>query len=230
MELLPAIHLIDGVSSNVYLIDEPTGLTVIDTGMPKSAPAIMQFIRRMRRSPMDVRRIILTHQHFDHVGGAAALADETGAEVLAHRLDAPAIDGSSARELPSGFVGFLFRQVLIPRLQPARVAGYLADGQTLPILEQFGGLRVVETPGHTSGHLSLYVPGYKLLFAGDAYRHEKDTLRPSPRLFNTDTAQAQKSLRLLAENYELNASLPGHGTPILKNAGDHLKRLADTQV
>src|SRR5262249_27567413 len=102
MEALPGIHRIDGVIANVYLLVEPQGLTLIDTGMPGSSRKILDYVRRIGHSPRDVTTILLTHQHVDHVGGAEELARATGADVLAHPLDAPAIEGTARRDVPSG--------------------------------------------------------------------------------------------------------------------------------
>ncbi|HKB47366.1 MAG TPA: MBL fold metallo-hydrolase, partial [Ktedonobacterales bacterium] len=82
MELLPNIHLIEGVTSSAYLIVEPEGLTVIDTGLPGSGDKIVRYLRRIGQEAGAVRRILLTHQHADHVGGAARLAALSGAQVI----------------------------------------------------------------------------------------------------------------------------------------------------
>ncbi|HEY7834567.1 MAG TPA: MBL fold metallo-hydrolase [Ktedonobacterales bacterium] len=219
MELLPGIHLVDGVSSNVFVIAEPGGLTVIDTGMPGSGPKIVAFVESLGRRVSDVRRILLTHQHVDHVGGAAALVQATGAEVVAHPLDAPAIAGDAPRELPrNALVRGLFRMLMIPRLQPVAVTHLVDDGEILPVLAGEGGLRVVATPGHTRGQVAFYLPGQRVLFAGDAYIHLRGRVAPPPAMFTRDMAEARKSLAALAQ-LDVAASLPGHGAPITRDAG-----------
>ena len=102
MELLPDIHLIDGVNSNAYLIIEPAGLTLVDSGLPGSAEKILAYLRALGKTPSQLSRILLTHQHVDHVGGAAELASLSGAEVIAHPLDTPAIEGTGPRDIPWG--------------------------------------------------------------------------------------------------------------------------------
>ena len=69
MELMPGIHQIDGVTCNVYLIVEPDGLTLVDSGMPGAQKRILAAVQALGHAPRDVRRILLTHQHIDHVGG-----------------------------------------------------------------------------------------------------------------------------------------------------------------
>jgi len=228
MELLPGIHQIEGVSCNVYLIVEPDGLTLVDSGMPGAQKRILAATQALGHAPRDVRRILLTHQHIDHVGGAPELVKATGAEVYAPVGDAPAIEGAAPREKPSGMVGLIFSVMLSLMLRPTMVTHQMRDGETLPVFADEGGLRVVATPGHTAGHVSFYLPTRKLLFAGDAMRHSADgKVLPPPPLFNHDTPQAMRSLATLAA-LEIEASLPGHGAPILTGAGPQIAALAQT--
>jgi glyoxylase-like metal-dependent hydrolase (beta-lactamase superfamily II) len=223
MELAPGIHLVDGVTSNTFLVVEDTGLTLVDSGMG-GASTILSYIRALGREPGDLRRILLTHQHADHVGNAAEIADATGAEVWAHPLDSGAIAGKEMRDAPHGPLGIVFRLLIFPRLRAVGVAHELQGGDILPVLAADGGLRVVETPGHTRGHVAFYLPGRRLLFAGDALMHRGGRIVPSPAIFNRDTLLARRSFAGLVR-LEIEASLPGHGTPILDGAG---KRLAET--
>lgn len=218
MLIEPDIHLIDGVTSNVYLITDSDGLTVIDSGMPGSAKGILTYIQKLGRQPSDLKRILLTHQHVDHIGGATELARQTGAEVWAHPLDTPAIEGKARREAPHGPLGVVFRAVLLPRIQATSVARTLNDGETLPVLAASGGLQVVETPGHTRGHVSFYAPGRNILFPGDAYAHRSGGVRLPPNILNHDSDEARRSFKRLA-SLDVEASYPGHGTPMTHGAG-----------
>ncbi len=145
--------------------------------------------------------------------------------MLAHPLDAPAIEGAARRDIPRGPMGLLFRLALVPRVKPVRVAGHITGGETLPMLQRDGGLRVLAAPGHTYGEVAFYVPGRKLLIAGDAYRHGKGRIVPSPNMFNRDTTKALRSIVELAD-LEVTASLCGHGAPILQGAGASLAQAA----
>jgi glyoxylase-like metal-dependent hydrolase (beta-lactamase superfamily II) len=229
VELTPGIHLIDKVQSNTYLLVEEGGLTVVDTGMPGSAPKILAYVRRLGREASDVRRILLTHQHFDHVGGAAELAATCAAPIWAHPLDAPAIEGKAWRDRPQGPLGAIFSVAIFPRLRAAPVARQIRGGETLPILEADGGLRVIETPGHTLGSVAFYLPGRRLLLAGDSLMHLGGRVIPPFALVNRDTPLARRSFADLAQ-LDVEASLPGHGAPIPRGAGariaDAVKRLA----
>ena len=219
MQLLSGIHQVDGVSSNVFLLVEDGGLTAIDSGGPGSGPKILAYISQIGRRPEELRRIVLTHQHLDHVGGAAYLAERTGAAVLAHPLDAPAIEGKASHELPrNALLRLVFTTLLLPRLQPVPVTHALTAGETLPVMPDDGGLQVVATPGHTSGHCSLYLPRRGVLFAGDALTQLRGAVQAPPGIFTTDMPTARRSLEALAE-MRVGASLAGHGQPILHGAG-----------
>ncbi len=217
MELTPDIHLVDGVTCNVYLILEPDGVTILDSGLPGAHTRILALLQSLGHASGDVRRIVFTHQHIDHIGGAPALVKATGAEIYAPVGDTPAIEGKAKRERPRGPLGLAFAVMIALQLRPTTVNHQVAGGETLPVFASEGGLQVVATPGHTVGHVSYYLPARRLLFAGDAYRHADGKVTPSPKMFNHDTPQAMRSLASLCA-LDVEMSLPGHGAPILHDA------------
>lgn len=217
MRVFPDIHRVDSVSCNVYIITEPDGLSIIDAGMPGAEKRILAAVAALGRTPRDVRHILLTHQHVDHIGALAALAQATGATTWASVGDTPAIEGRARREAPHGALGPIFRVAFFTRLRPGVITQVVREGETLPILSAEGGLRVIETPGHTVGHISFYLPTRRLLFAGDAVRASKGRLALSPAMLNYDTAMALQSVRTLAA-LEMDACLPGHGAPVTSGA------------
>jgi glyoxylase-like metal-dependent hydrolase (beta-lactamase superfamily II) len=225
-ELAPGIHRIDLGASNAYLVVDDAGLALVDTGLPGSGKKILALIGALGRRPEEITRIILTHQHPDHIGGVADLVAASGAEVWAHPLDTRAIEGTGKRDAPKGPLGLAFNMFIIPRLRSVQVTHPMSDGETLPILASEGGLRVVATPGHTLGHISLYLAARKLLFAGDVLRHSGEKIVPSPAMFNRDQAQALRSFANLTR-LEIEASLPGHGAPIMRGAGVRLAQTAE---
>ena len=116
-----------------------------------------------------MKRILLTHADADHVGAAMALKADSGARIFASQIEADALaEGHSSRSLQMGILTPLFDWVERQGggMQVA-VDEIVAEGQTIPVL---GGLKVIESPGHTPGHLSYYAEEMKLLFAGDAVR------------------------------------------------------------
>ena len=216
MEIIPNVHLITATFVNVYLIIDPDGLTLIDTGTAGTEKKILKYIAGLGRAPSDVRRIIITHSDADHVGGLAALKAVTGARVYANAVEAEAIAaGRASRELkPRGLRRVLFGLVAgLIKTAPATVDEFLTDGQVLPVL---GGLRVVETFGHTPGHISLFAPSVRVLFTGDSIVAGDGELLPSRESNTWDMDRALEAVRLQAA---LGAQIvcSGHG-PVVKDA------------
>ena len=216
MEIILNVHLITATFVNMYLIVDPDGLTLIDTGMSGSEKRILKYTADLGRAPSDVRRIIITHSDADHVGGLAALKAATGARVYANAIEAEAIAaGRASRALkPHGLERVLFGLVAgLIKTAPATVDEFLTDGQVLPVL---GGLRVVETFGHTPGHISLFAPSVRVLFTGDSIVAGDDKLLPSRESNTWDMDRALEAVRLQAA---LGAQIvcSGHG-PVVKDA------------
>jgi glyoxylase-like metal-dependent hydrolase (beta-lactamase superfamily II) len=216
MEVAPNVHQIVLNFVNAYLIVDMDGLTLIDTGMPGSAKKILEYINGIDRSPDDLKRIILTHSDIDHIGGLAAMKAASGARTYANSTEAAGIaKGKSTRPPQGQSLRAMLMKVLMPmvKAKPVKVDELLSDGQVLPIL---GGLRVVNTFGHTPGHISLYSPSTKILFGGDSMRAMEDHLVVSPPSITWDTPKMLESVKTQAA---LGAEIVcvGHG-PVIKGA------------
>ena len=159
MEIIPNVHLIPNTIANPYLLIDPDGLTLIDAGLPGSHRKILRYLASLGYAPGDLKRILITHADFDHVGGLAPLKAATGARVYASPVEAQAMaEGHASRPLkPRSAITRLLFDLMAGLFKPAPVQAdeLLSDGQILPVL---GGLRVIETPGHTPGHISLVCP------------------------------------------------------------------------
>jgi glyoxylase-like metal-dependent hydrolase (beta-lactamase superfamily II) len=220
MKIIDNVYLVPGVVANPYLLVDPDGLTVIDTGIPRSEKKILAFVARLGKSARDVKRIILTHSDLDHVGGLAALKKATGARTYASQIEADAIAaGKSSRAIqPTGFsVRRLIFRLLGPLMKatPFQVDEILKDGQVLPAL---GGLRVIETPGHTPGHVSLFAPAGGVLFCGDSMVTDAEGIHGSRPGLTWNEAKARESERRQAA---LGARIvcSGHGPVVMDAAG-----------
>jgi glyoxylase-like metal-dependent hydrolase (beta-lactamase superfamily II) len=217
VEIIPNVHHIPGVMANPYLILDADGLTLIDTGVPGSAKKILKYIHDLGRAPGDLRRILISHADMDHVGSLAALKAASGARVFASAIEAEAIAaGHPSRAVRGGglqkwlfsLVGRFFKS------QPTQVDEILSEGEVLPVL---GGLRVVSTPGHTPGHISLFAPSVGVLFAGDSLTSQNGELRGSRAAYTWDPAKAEEAVRVQAA---LCARIvcAGHGPVVLEAA------------
>ncbi|WP_327040375.1 MBL fold metallo-hydrolase [Micromonospora ureilytica] len=86
---------------HVHFVRLPDGYALIDTAVPGSAPTILNALTRLGGRSPDLRQIVLTHSHIDHMGSAADLVRATGARVLAGALDAPVISGTAVELEPA---------------------------------------------------------------------------------------------------------------------------------
>jgi glyoxylase-like metal-dependent hydrolase (beta-lactamase superfamily II) len=219
MKITPNVHLIPGVIANSYLILETTGLTLIDAGLPGSHRKILRFLTQLGYAPKGLKRIIITHADIDHVGGLAGVETATGARIFANAIEASAVaKGASSRPLKASnslarfFYGLMERLV---KTAPVRADEYLVEGHVLPVL---GGLHVLETPGHTPGHISLYAPSVGILFCGDSIVAENNRLRGSRGSNTWDQDKADESvLKQAALGARIVCS--GHGPVVMDAAG-----------
>lgn len=224
MEISPNVHLIPNVIANPYLIVDADGLTLIDTGLPGSEKKILDYIAARGHRPEDLRRIILTHADGDHIGALAALKRLTGARTYASAIEAEAVArGRSSRQTrPRQFLRRLLLGIVRGLFKPraVQVDEIISEGQTLPAL---GGLRVLETPGHTPGHISLFSPSTGVLFTGDSIIARDGGLQGSLPAYTWDAEQAAASVRKQAQ---LGAQVvcPGHG-PVVSNAAGKMPTL-----
>jgi glyoxylase-like metal-dependent hydrolase (beta-lactamase superfamily II) len=222
MKIAPGIHRIgDNSIINAYLVEQAGEVTIIDAGVPGYYKHIPRELTAMGRSLEDVRALVLTHGHTDHIGFAERLRRERRVPVSVHEADAALARG----EVPNPakgyghiklgpFLAFLWFTLLhgglrTPKLHDVATFG---DGATLDVP---GTPRVILTPGHTPGSAALHVPSLGALFVGDAfatYAVTTGTRGPQVAPFTADSAQAVASLTRL-EGISADLVLPGHGDP-----------------
>jgi glyoxylase-like metal-dependent hydrolase (beta-lactamase superfamily II) len=226
MKIASNVHIIPGVTAHPYLLVDSDGLTLIDTGIPGSANKILRYITRAGYSRRDLNRILLTHADYDHAGSLAALKKATGARVYASLYEARAVaTGQFPRSLKTEniFLKPVFALAeRLGRISPAHVDEHLSDGQVLPVLD---GLFVVDTRGHTPGHLSFFAPSVGILFSGDSILSVKDRLVGSRGSVTWDQGKADAAvLKQLALRARIVCS--GHGAVVTDGLA-RLLRLAE---
>jgi glyoxylase-like metal-dependent hydrolase (beta-lactamase superfamily II) len=201
-----------------YLVDSAGELTLVDTSTGGCADAILHAIEKLGRKPTDLRTIITSHYHFDHTGNADALRERTGARILAHAYDTPYIDGrqpwGTGRQ-PTAWER-LGEGMMAPKPYALTVDAMVRDGEVLP-----GNLRIIHTPGHTPGHVSVYDESRRILFAADAFMNVFGLRLPLGGSTH-DMDQARRSVEALSR-LDIDHALPGHGQPILSHAGEKLR-------
>jgi glyoxylase-like metal-dependent hydrolase (beta-lactamase superfamily II) len=223
MEIARGVYLVDKAKGcNVYLLAGES-LTLIDTGLPGNAGNIIKFIQAIGRNPGELSCIILTHSHFDHSGSLAALKAMTNARAVVHYNETVHAK-SGGYTLSSNLIsGRLFLRLLAcfnPE-KSGRIDCLVKDGEVLP---NSGGIRVIHTPGHTPGSISLLLEKEHVLFVGDMIINNRDHLsRPLP--FKSDKDQAENSLARLAA-LQFNICCFGHGPPLTSQAQEKVFQFA----
>jgi glyoxylase-like metal-dependent hydrolase (beta-lactamase superfamily II) len=190
VEIAPDVHAIHLTSVRVHAILEDE-ITLIDAGLPGSRRGIERYLSRVGRSLDEVRRVVITHGHPDHAGGARELA-RRGIELLMHPADAEGLRvglGDAVRRPSRG----RFFAAVTPL--PAAVTP-VGHGDVLPVL---GGLRVVHTPGHTPGSICLYGIRDRILFTGDVLQRRRGRVSYASGLYSDDHAAARRSVQRLAD-------------------------------
>jgi glyoxylase-like metal-dependent hydrolase (beta-lactamase superfamily II) len=221
MEIAPRIRRIGNGMINSYLIEEAGGVTIIDAGLSGYWGDLRRELAATGRTLADVRSVILTHGHSDHIGFAERIRRQRGVPIRIHELDAalargevpnPAKGMGPARLMPLlAFLAYSIRHgsLQMPRIKEVSTFG---DGATLDLP---GSPRVILVPGHTSGSAALHVPSHDALFVGDAFATLSVTTGlTGPRIapFTADAAVALESLSRI-EGVEAGNVLPGHGQP-----------------
>lgn len=212
---------------NAFIIRDEDKLTVIDTGYPEpgDTETMLRAISELGHQPSDVQNILVTHAHYDHAGGLAALKKATGAPAWMHPLDAKLVrEGRALRpyEVTPGIINHIFcwiyiRGNAIYRVPPTAIEHEVEDGQELPAA---GGIRAIHMPGHSAGQLAFLWPKHGgVVFCADAVMHALGLhLNPT----NDDIDQAYEDLQKLAKkNFEV--AVFGHGNPIKAKAAEKFR-------
>ncbi|MEI8306098.1 MAG: MBL fold metallo-hydrolase [Chloroflexales bacterium] len=226
--IVPGLYTFTGLPvGRVYLISEGDGLTLIDASVSIAAGSILRQIHKLGFAPGDVRRILITHAHPDHVGALSALVEATGAEVWSSRLERPVIEGTIPVPLPPADslrgLARLMRPGAATFFPHVAVARELRDGEMLP--EVFGGLQVITTPGHAPGHLAFWHPERRVVMMGDVVMNFPTGMRLPVAAFTYDMAENIRSLGRVVRLAPLIACF-GHGKPMMVGTTERIGAFA----
>lgn len=238
----PGVSGLRIVFANVFALHDADGSwMLLDAGLPFSAGLIHSWAEKHFDQPP--RAIVLTHGHFDHAGAALELAEKWDVLIYAHPQEFPFLNGEREYAAPDFNAG----GGLMTLLSPLYPRGPIQLGDRLRPLAPEGaaeptghlrGWRVIESPGHTPGHVSFFRTADGVLLAGDAFCTTKPEsffdaaitqtpeLHGPPAYFTPDWSSAADSIQKLAA---LNPTVvaPGHGKPLAgEDVAGKLQQLA----
>ncbi|UCD83979.1 MAG: MBL fold metallo-hydrolase [Deltaproteobacteria bacterium] len=209
MVIYPSVHLLPVPSvtlptfytTNSYLVGK-SEVTLIDPGSSKeeSIETTLSYLKGL--SGARLTKIIITHRHPDHIQGASAMKDATGAEIGIYESDAR----------------FLANQPGAPPIDLTLKDGDIIDLDSLK-------LEVIHTPGHASGHICLYLPDEQILFSGDLIVGIGTVIISPP---DGDMKAYLDSLKRLGD-YDIKAICPGHG-PLITDAPAKIQEYIDHRL
>lgn len=218
----------------------PTGWFLVDAGTPKSAQMIIDAAKSRFGEDAKPSAILLTHGHFDHVGAIFDLLEVWDVPVFAHSLELPYLTGKKDYPDPDPTVdgGILAK---ISSMYPIESIDLGNHVQAFPDDGRIPGLpkwRVVHTPGHTEGHISLFRDVDRALIAGDAFITVKQEslfnvmtqhldIHGPPRYLTPDWQTAWQSVRKL-QQLKPSCAVTGHGVPVEEEwLNENLAKLVD---
>ena len=222
------IHIAEGVyrvparAANTYLVEADRGLVLVDTGWPGSEKQIFKAVAELGRELNDVKLVLLTHRHLDHIGSAAAVKRQTSSVLVSHPFEKPYVAGTLVIITPKAWsvYGRIARRVMAigsSTLKMFRLLKYhpvhvdeAADEES--ILENVGlDGSIVWTPGHTKGSVSLFLNRSKVAIIGDLLRSKRGKLVEP--MFMENPSQTKASVQRLLD-MEVETLCPGHGKPL----------------
>jgi glyoxylase-like metal-dependent hydrolase (beta-lactamase superfamily II) len=225
-DVLPGVYCYTNQIVNVVFLRSGNDWYLIDAGMPHSADTIKSAFEAHAGVEVAPKAILLTHGHFDHVGGIIELIEQWQVPVYAHELELPYLTGQKNYPEPDGSV----EGGLIAKMSPLfpndainltdHVQAFGENGQ-IPGLSDW---KWIHTPGHTPGHVSFYREEDRTLIAGDAFVTvrqdslykvftQKQEISGPPRYFTTDWQAAWNSVKTL-EALKPSTAITGHGLPM----------------
>jgi glyoxylase-like metal-dependent hydrolase (beta-lactamase superfamily II) len=214
--------------SKAVIVDAGDGLIVLDTLYDADARDILAELKRIGKTPADIKHIVLTHAHRGHLGGLAALKQLSGAPVYAHPWEADIISGDRGRQEPSIFVTNPIKSY--PIIFFGRLTAPINKHKPLPVDylieegDKIGPLEAVHTPGHTPGHLAFYWPERRVFITGDAFVTWPVHCPGWPNAM-LNHKQSWETLDKMAQ-FDTEVIAPGHGDSIRENGAAALRTLA----
>lgn len=244
MRIAPNIEILElpfniwGVPNTVYpvLLWDEDGATLVDTGGPEGFAQLKQLVEQTGVNFSRIKRVIITHQDWDHIGNLPEIVRELGdVEICCHVAEKPYIEGTLPliKLSPERMATRL--NAVSPELRPkleklftrkytAPVSKTLQDSEIMPY---HGGMEIIHTPGHTPGHICIYLPSDRFLIAGDQLHPEGSTLMGPVEMHTPDMPLALQSTKKLT-GLDINNVICYHGGIYGPQASERINQLASS--
>lgn len=243
MKIADGVEMLDlpvnrGVGSGIVhptLIWEEGEVILVDTGFPGQVPEIRKEMERVGIPFDKLTKVLITHHDIDHIGGLPGILKELSGrvEVVSHEVEKPYIQGD---KIPHKLAALESNKALLPADMKVKYemlkAGFansksnvdrvVRDGDELAC---GGGIKIIYTPGHTMGHMVLYLKRHKLLIAGDTLFAGEGQLGTPPPGINFDNDLAKESLAKLT-GYDVEAVICYHGGLFKDDVNGRIRMLA----
>lgn len=221
------IHTLKLGYSNAFCIESDDGLSLIDTGLKNNLKKVEKLLQEIGFELKDIKRILITHAHPDHIGSLAELSVATKAEIWASTTEVGILSGDSMiQNAKPADLSLFGRSLLAIASKPERlnfkIDRELKDTEILD--EIFSGLEVIHLPGHTMGQIGFWHASSKTLIGGDVMMRLGNRLTMPIRAFSIDWEETKKSIIKVADLKPSNLYL-GHGKPIIGDLEELLKTL-----
>lgn len=193
----------DGLDTEVYILVCDGGLILVDVGFaPQCRESIQAELDEIGKTWEDVKMIIITHAHGDHIENLPQVRELTDAEVVIGEGD----------------------EIKLYERTGVKADVVLGHGD---LIGACGGVEIVHVPGHSDGNLCLYLRGYKAIIAGDTiFGDSEGNLEAPPEKYCEDVVEASKNLSILAD-YDFDALLLSHGKNMMAGAKEKVLKLIE---